>query len=240
MSLGAAEIFGVSLIMLWGVAGAVALGRSVAKSPSARELAAAVRRMNLAAKGALVAGLVGAVAIGGTKPGGSDPQRLGQRPLSVTRTVASTNTPPFALVEVRTNGISLVGPSTNAVVSEAVRRRGTSEGGEWIEADTPFFRWGTNLVSRVFASPAVLSLGTMRHPALGAELPDGTSASRLKRTGPSLPRRPASGTRRGRPAVYSPGRTLFLTVSLTGSRPSRSKRGPTAISPSAMTSHLPR
>ena len=179
MSLGAAEIFGVSLIMLWGVAGAVALGRSVAKSPSARELAAAVRRMNLAAKGALVAGLVGAVAIGGTKPGGSDPQRLGQRPLSVTRTVASTNTPPFALVEVRTNGISLVGPSTNAVVSEAVRRRGTSEGGEWIEADTPFFRWGTNLVSRVFASPAVLSLGTMRHPALGAELPDGTSAESL-------------------------------------------------------------
>ena len=179
MSLGAAETFGVSLIMLWGVAGAVALGRSVAKSPSARELAAAVRRMNLAAKGALVAGLVGAVAIGGTKPGGSDPQRLGQRPLSVTRTVASTNTPPFALVEVRTNGISLVGPSTNAVVSEAVRRRGTSEGGEWIEADTPFFRWGTNLVSRVFASPAVLSLGTMRHPALGAELPDGTSAESL-------------------------------------------------------------
>ena len=119
------------------------------------------------------------VAIGGTKPGNNDSQRLGLRPLSATRTVASTNTPPFALVEVRTNGISLVGPSTNAIVSEAVRRRGTSEGGEWIEADTPFFRWETNLVSRVFASPAVLSFGTMRHPALGASLPDGSPAESL-------------------------------------------------------------
>lgn len=179
MTLDSAQAFGVALMAMWVAAGAVALGRSVAKSPAARELAAAVRKMNLAAKGALVAGLVGAVAVGGTKPGGSDPLRLGQRPLSVTRTVASTNTPPFALVEVRTNGVSLMGPSTNAIVSECVLRRGTSEGGEWIEADTPFFRWKTNLVSRVFASPAVLSFGTMRHPALGASLPDGSPAESL-------------------------------------------------------------
>ena len=179
MSLGASETFGIALMALWGTAGAVALGRSMAKSPAARELAAAVRKMNLAAKGMLVAGLVCAVAIGGTKPGNNDPQRLGQRPLSATRTVASTNAPPFALVEVRTNGVVLLSASTNAIVSERVRRRGTSEGGEWIETEESFFCWGTNPVSRVFASPAVLSLGTMRHPALGASLPDGSPAESL-------------------------------------------------------------
>ena len=179
MTPDSAQAFGVALMVVWGTAGAVALGRSVTKSPAARELAAAVRRMNLAGKAALAAGLVGLVAIGGTKPGGNDPQRLGQRPLSVTRTVVATNAPPFALVEVRTNGVVLVSASTNAVVSEAIRRRGTSEGGEWIETDAPFFRWGTNPVSRVFASPAVLSFGTIRHPALGATLPDGSSAESL-------------------------------------------------------------
>ena len=173
------QMFGVALMAMWGTAGAVALGRSVAKSPAARELATAVRKMNLAAKGALVAGLVGAVAIGGTKPGGNDPQRQAAHPVSAMRTVAGTNAPPFALVEVRTNGVVLLSASTNAIVSERIRRRGTSEGGEWIEADTPFFRWGTNLVSRVFASPAVLSFGSMRHPALGATLPDGTPAESL-------------------------------------------------------------
>ena len=66
MSLGAAETFGVALMMLWGTAGAVALGRAVAKSPAMREFAAGFRKMNLASKCALVAGLAGAVAIGGT------------------------------------------------------------------------------------------------------------------------------------------------------------------------------
>ena len=177
MTPDSAQAFGVALMAMWGAAGAVALGRSVAKSPAARELAAAVRRMNLAAKGALVAGLVGVVAIGGTKPGGTNepPNRL----LSPVAGTPVTNTPPFALVEVRTNGVALVSASTNAVVSESVRRRGTSEGGEWIETEEPFFRWGTNPVSRVFASPAVLSFGTMRHPALGAAIPDGSSAESL-------------------------------------------------------------
>lgn len=178
MTPDSAQAFGVALMAMWGTAGAVALGRSVAKSPAARELAAAVRRMNLAAKGTLVAGLVGAVAIGGMKPGGSPPLRSPNNPASIVRS-DGTNTPPFALVEVRTNGVALVAASTNAVVSESIRRRGTSEGGEWIETEEPFFRWGTNPVSRVFASPAVLSFGTMRHPALGSTLPDGTSAESL-------------------------------------------------------------
>ena len=177
MTPDSAQAFGVALMALWGTAGAVALGRQAAKSPAARELAAAVRRMNLAAKGALVAGLLGAVAIGGTKPGGTNgPANRLLLPVAGTPV---TNTPPFALVEVRTNGVALVSASTNAVVSESVLRRGTNEGGEWIETEEPFFRWGTNPVSRVFASPSVLSFGTMRHPALGAAIPDGTSAESL-------------------------------------------------------------
>ena len=182
MSLGTPEMFGIALMALWGTAGAVAFGRSVAKSPAARELAEAVRKMNLASKCALVAGLVGVVAIGGTKPGNgtnNPPNRL----LSSLRTLpagaSDANAHPFALVEVRTNGVALAAASTNAVVSESVRRRGTSEGGEWIETEKPFFRWGTNPVSRVFASPATLSFGTMRHTGLGAALPDGTSAESL-------------------------------------------------------------
>ena len=43
-------MFGVALMATWGAAGAVALGRSVAKSPVMRELAAEFRKMNLAAK----------------------------------------------------------------------------------------------------------------------------------------------------------------------------------------------
>ncbi len=66
------QMFGVALMALWGTAGAVAVGRAMAKSSATRELLAVIRKMNLAAKGALVAGLVGAVAIGGTKPGGRD------------------------------------------------------------------------------------------------------------------------------------------------------------------------
>ena len=51
------QMFGVALMVLWGTAGAVALGRAAAKSPATRELLAAARKMNLAAKGAIVAGL---------------------------------------------------------------------------------------------------------------------------------------------------------------------------------------
>ena len=181
MTPASAQAFGVALTAMWGVAGAVALGRAAAKSPAARELAAAFSKANFAAKVAIAAGLVCAVAIGGTKPGGNDPQRL-VRPPAAHRdvpTLPEAASPPFAIVEVRTNGVALVAASTNAVVSESVRRHGTSEGGEWIEADVPFFRLGTNPVSRVYASPGVLSFGTMRHPALGASLPDGSDAQSL-------------------------------------------------------------
>ena len=206
-------MFGVALMAMWGTAGAVALGRSAAKSPAARELAAAVRKMNLAAKGALVAGLVGAVAIGGTKPGGNDPQRQAAHPVSAMRTVAGTNAPPFALVEVRTNGVSFASATSNAIVSKTILRRGTSEGGEWIETETPFFRWGTNPVSRVFASQAVLSFGSMRHPALGATLPDGTPAESLVALRTPLGLVPeANGSRLAAPSRFWHEETAFGRV----------------------------
>ena len=213
MNPGSPEMFGVALMAMWGTAGAVALGRSAAKSPAAREFAAAVRKMNLAAKGALVAGLVGAVAIGGTKPGGNDPQRQAAHPVSAMRTVAGTNAPPFALVEVRTNGVSFASATSNAIVSKTILRRGTSEGGEWIETETPFFRWGTNPVSRVFASQAVLSFGSMRHPALGATLPDGTPAESLVALRTPLGLVPeANGSRLAAPSRFWHEETAFGRV----------------------------
>ena len=213
MSLGSPEMFGVALMAMWGTAGAVAFGRSAAKSPAMRELAAAVRKMNLAAKGALVAGLVCAVAIGGTKPGGNDPQRQAAHPVSAMRTVAGTNAPPFALVEVRTNGVSFASATSNAIVSKTILRRGTSEGGEWIETETPFFHWGTNPVSRVFASQAVLSFGSMRHPALGATLPDGTPAESLVALRTPLGLVPeANGSRLAAPSRFWHEETAFGRV----------------------------
>lgn len=213
MTPDSAQAFGVALMAMWVAAGAVALGRSAAKSPAARELAAAVRKMNLAAKGALVAGLVGAVAIGGTKPGGNDPQRQAAHPVSAMRTVAGTNAPPFALVEVRTNGVSFASATSNAIVSKTILRRGTSEGGEWIQTETPFFRWGTNPVSRVFASQAVLSFGSMRHPALGTTLPDGTPAESLVALRTPLGLVPeANGSRLAAPSRFWHEETAFGRV----------------------------
>ena len=93
MSPDSAQAFGVALMALWGTVGAVALGRSVAKSPTARELAAAVRKMSLAAKCALAVGLVCAVAIGGTKPGGTNDPPGGLRSSPTTVSVEPTFAP---------------------------------------------------------------------------------------------------------------------------------------------------
>ena len=121
MSLGAAETFGIALMATWGTAGAVALGRSVAKSPASREFATAFRKMNLASKCALVAGLAGAVAIGGTKPAGRDAPTA--RPPGGRFAETSRPAPPFALVEVRTNGVAFRVESASAVEIDALLDR---------------------------------------------------------------------------------------------------------------------
>ena len=170
------QMFGVALMALWGTAGAVALGRSMAKSPAARELAAAVRKMNLAAKGALVAGLVCAIAIGGTKPGGTNDPPRGLR--SPPATVAVE--PSFAPVEVRTNNVAFRAESASAVEVEDWRKHGSSSGGVWLDFDEPVFRIGTDPVFRAHvAASGAVSFDSMRRPPVGAPLPDGTGLPAL-------------------------------------------------------------
>ena len=59
------------------------------------------------------------------------------------RSIQSTRTndpiPSFVCHEARTNGVAMVEPTTNAVVSQACLLHGASEQGEWIESDAPFF-----------------------------------------------------------------------------------------------------
>ena len=176
MSLGSPEMFGVALMAMWGTAGAVALGRSMAKSPAMKCLFAEVRKMNLATKGALVAGLVCAVAIGGTKPGGTNDPPRGLR--SPPATVAVE--PSFAPVEVRTNNVALRAESASAVEVEDWRKHGSSSGGVWLDFDEPVFRIGTNPVSRVHvAASGAVSFDSMRRPPVGVPLPDGTGIPAL-------------------------------------------------------------
>ncbi len=182
MTPDSAQAFGLALMAMWGAAGAVALGRSVAKSPAARELAAAVRKMNLAAKGALVAGLVGAVAIGGTKPGGGNPPRNtpNTRNGSVSSVCSVVDAPSVGVVEVRTNNVMLRAESASAVEVEDWRKHGSSSGGVWLDFDDPVFRIGTNPVSRAYvAASGVVSFDSMRRPPVGAPLPDGTGLPAL-------------------------------------------------------------
>ena len=98
---------------------------------------------------------------------------------SVQATQISETAPPFACHEARTNGVAMVAPSTNAIVSQACLLHGASEAGEWIESEASFFRWGTNDIQRLYASPGCLSFGTKRHPYLGDALPNGTPAESL-------------------------------------------------------------
>ena len=169
-------MFGVALMAMWGTAGAVALGRTAAKSPAMRELAAAVCKMNLAAKGMLVVGLVCAVAIGGTKPGGTNDPPRGLRSPPATVVVE----PSFAPVEVRTNNVALRAESSSAVEVEDWRKHGSSSGGVWLDFDEPVFRIGTNPVSRAHvAASGAVSFDSMRRPPVGAPLPDGTGLPAL-------------------------------------------------------------
>ena len=176
MTPDAPQMFGFALMVLWGTAGAVALGRPAAKSPATRDLLAAVRKMNLATKGAIVAGLVCAVAIGGTKPGGTnDPPRGLRSPLP---TIVVE--PSVAPVEVRTNAVALRAESVSAVEVPDWRKHGSSTGGAWLDFDEPFFKIGTNPVSRAYvAANGSISFESTRRPPVGAPLPDGTGLPAL-------------------------------------------------------------
>ena len=175
------QLFGVALTAMWGVAGAVALGRAAAKSPASRELAAAFRKANFAAKCALVAGLVCAVAVGGTKPGGNQPRNTPNTRISSVSSVCSVvEPPPFAPVEVRTNNVAFRAESAAAIEVVDWRKHGSSSGGVWLDFEDPVFRIGTNPVSRAYvAANGVVSFVSMRCPPVGSLLPDNTGLPAL-------------------------------------------------------------
>ena len=176
MSPDSAQAFGIALMALWGTAGAVAMGCAIAKSSAMRDLLAAVRKMSLAAKCALAAGLVCAVAIGGTKPGGTNDPPGGLRSSPATVSVE----PSFAPVEVRTNAVALRMESTTSVEVPDWRKHGSSSGGVWLDFDEPFFLIGTNPVSRAHvAASGSISFESMRRPPVGALLPDGSGRPAL-------------------------------------------------------------
>lgn len=170
-------LFSLVLAALWSGFGLFGVLRMIKRSARMRERFRQFRRAGVSTKAALVAGLVCAVAIGGTKPGGgtNDPPR-GLRSWPAADPVASA----FAPVEVRTNGVALRAESASAVEVGAWRRHGASEDGVWLDLDEPFFRIGTNPVSRVHvAASGALSFESTRRPPVGAPLPDGTGLPAL-------------------------------------------------------------
>ena len=168
------QLYAIALAAVWCGFGLYGILRKIERSPQARELLLRFRRARLSTKAAILAGLVAVVAIGGTKPGGGDPPRGLPPPAPV------VIEPSVAAVEVRTNAVALRAESASAVEVEDWRKHGSSAGGVWLEFDEPFFRIGTNLVSRAYvAASGAISFDTMRRPPAGAPLPDSSGLPSL-------------------------------------------------------------
>ena len=167
MNDASAQLFAIALTTTWCGFGLYGILRKAGRSPQVRAMLFRFRRASLSIRAAIVAGLVTIVAIGGTKPGGSDPPR--GLPPPATAIVE----PVVALVEVRTNDVALRAESATAVEIEDWRLHGSATGGVWLDFDEPFFRIGTNPVSRAYvAASGAISFDTMRRPPVGAPLPD--------------------------------------------------------------------
>ena len=176
-----AQFFAIALAATWCGFGLYGVLRKIERSPQARELLERFRRARLSTKAAFVAGLIAVVAIGGTKPGDGNGGGLRGGPS------APEGPPPdpaFGIVEVRTNNVALRAESASAVEVTDWRKHGSSTGGVWLDFDEPFFRVGTNPVSRAYvAANGTISFESMRRPPVGASLPDG---SRLPALAPLL------------------------------------------------------
>ncbi len=168
------QLYAIALAAVWYGFGLYGILRKIERSPQARELLLRFHRARLSTKAAILAGLVAVVAIGGTKPGGGDPPRGLPPPAPV------VIEPSVAAVEVRTNAVALRAESASAVEVTDWRKHGSTAGGVWLEFDEPFFRIGTNLVSRAYvAASGAISFDTMRRPPAGAPLPDGSGLPSL-------------------------------------------------------------
>ena len=172
-----AQIFAIALAATWCGFGLYGVLRKIERSPQARELLERFRRARLSTKAAFVAGLIAVVAIGGTKPGDGNGGGLRGGPF------APEGPPPdpaFGIVEVRTNNVALRAESASAVEVTDWRKHGSSTGGVWLDFDEPFFRIGTNPVSRAYvAASGSISFDTTHSPPVGAPLPDGTGLPAL-------------------------------------------------------------
>ena len=174
MNDASAQFFAIALAATWCGFGLYGILRKIGRSPQVREMLLRFRRASLSIRAAIVAGLVTIVAIGGTKPGGGDPPR------SIPPAATVVVEPVVAPVEVRTNNVALRAESASAVEVEDWRKHGSSAGGVWLEFDEPFFRIGTNPVSRAYvAASGAISFDTMRRPPIGAPLPDGSGLPAL-------------------------------------------------------------
>ena len=170
MNDASAQIFAIALAATWCGFGLYGVLRKIERSPQARELLERFRRARLSTKAAFVAGLIAVVAIGGTKPGDGNGGGLRGGPS------APEGPPPdpaFGIVEVRTTNVALRAESASAVEVTDWRKHGSSTGGVWLDFDEPFFRIGTNPVSRTYvAANGTISFGSMRRPRVGFALPD--------------------------------------------------------------------
>ena len=165
-----AQLFAIALAATWCGFGLYGIVRKLERSPQVREMLLRFRRARLSTKAAIVAGLVAVVAIGGTKPGDGNGGGLRGGPS------APEGPPPdpaFGIVEVRTNNVALRAESASAVEVTDWRKHGSATGGVWLDFDEPFFRIGTNPVSRAYvAANGTISFGSMRRPRVGFALPD--------------------------------------------------------------------
>ena len=201
MNDASAQFFAIALAATWCGFGLYGILRKIGRSPQVREMLLRFRRASLSIRAAIVAGLVTIVAIGGTKPGGGDPPR------SIPPAATVVVEPVVAPVEVRTNNVALRAESVSAVEVEDWRKHGSSVGGVWLDFDEPFFRIGTNPVSRAYvAADGSISFDTTRRPPVGAPLPDGTGL-------PSLLSQRAWYTSQMGVSTLSPGTTC---ISATG------------------------
>ncbi|MGN0845100.1 MAG: hypothetical protein ACI4QT_07770 [Kiritimatiellia bacterium] len=161
-----AQILAVVLAATWCGFGLYGIARICHLSPH-------VRPEN---KIPLLAIFVAAVAIGGTKPKTQGLSSMRQR----LTTEAIAEKPAFAPVEIRTKDIGFRTESASAVEIEDWRKHGSASGGVWLDFGQPFFKMGTNLVSRVYVTAnGTISFFSMRRPPIGSKLPDGTGLPSL-------------------------------------------------------------
>lgn len=172
------SFYAILLAIVWGGFGLYGLWRLARKSTGPRDAFSRFRKAGLSTRATILAGLVAAIAAGGTKPGdpGSNAPSRGRQ----MKSAPVSAVPATAPVEVVTEDVLLRPESPSAEEWFDWRLHGSSGGGIWIDSDEPFFRVGTNPVARVHVSAdGCLSFDSTHRPPVGEPLPDGSGLSVL-------------------------------------------------------------